>query len=159
MQPERRRSAPRTAGAGLRVAACGYLRDAGHGIQACAGRVVGAAPKVPRRSRRYSPSEVSMRRIVVVFGALAVVMLAIGIAEKPRATQGDAVVASVTTNGADMPATIPDAATSPPVVQAAPGSRLEAQRLLRARDFPALTRLIEAKEVRAEADVQHEDEL
>jgi len=89
-----------------------------------------------------------MRRALAVFGALAVVMLAIGVAEKPRATQGDAVVASVATNRADAPARMPDAPTSPPVVQAAPGSRLDAQRLLRARDFPSLTRLMEAKEMR-----------
>jgi len=86
-------------------------------------------------------------------------MLAIGVAEKPRATQGDAVVASVATNQTDVLAKMPDAAASPPLVQAAPGSRVDALRQLRARDFPSLTRLVEAKEVRAEADVQHEDDL
>jgi len=84
-------------------------------------------------------------------------MLAIGVAEKSLVTPGDPMVASVAADQAHVPAKMPDAPTSPPPVQAAPGSRLEAQRLLRARDFPSLTRLVEAKEVRAEADVQHED--
>jgi tetratricopeptide (TPR) repeat protein len=114
-----------------------------------------------------------MRQRLAVIGAVAVVMLTIGVVARrgsqdagiigpARTADGVATVASAGTGNAGVPARMQDVAppaSPPPVTQAAPGSRLEAQRLLRARDFQALTALVEAKQARVEVDVQREDEL
>ena len=52
-----------------------------------------------------------MRGVLAVCGAVVVVMLAIGVAEKSLVTPGDPMVASVAADQAHVPAKMPDAPT------------------------------------------------
>jgi tetratricopeptide (TPR) repeat protein len=114
-----------------------------------------------RRTHSRTRQEVAMRRIVVLVGAVVVVIGAMGVAGRmaspwPETAQRGA-------RAKDAPRVAKPVAASFPLpvtpIEAAPGSRLEARRLLAARKFSELTRLFEAKQARAVADVRHEDEL
>jgi tetratricopeptide (TPR) repeat protein len=94
-----------------------------------------------------------MRKGLLVGGLLLAVLVSLGVVRPPHDASNEQVEPAAT--GAPPAPQDPSAPSAP----AALGGRLEAQRLLRVRDFDALAALLEAKQSSLESDIRREDDL
>ncbi len=104
-----------------------------------------------------------MRKGLFIVALAVLVVGSIGLVQKldeqPIARDAGGVPAQPPSTGAEAVAPSAFGEDAVPAAEAVSGSALEAQRLLRAREFAALTRLIEAKQAPVEESVRHEGEL
>jgi tetratricopeptide (TPR) repeat protein len=104
-----------------------------------------------------------MRRGFVIVGVGALVIASVGFVRRldsPSALETREAREAAQPEGSSAAAPGASAPVAPAAVgDVAPGSRLATQRLLRARDFSILTRLVEAKQARVDQDVRLEDDL
>jgi len=100
-----------------------------------------------------------VRKGLLIGGLLLVITGSIGILRRSGKEPVGPSNENHPTAGRPTQDTAPEASPSSSIPGAIPGGPLEVQRLLRARDFAALTRLLEAKQTRLEQDIRREDEL